>query len=192
MSRHPVPLELAESVYGRQIKEVTPSGVGAGGWGRAMQAALAAHLPDIAACHYREVDESVIARVLRSEVDAGHATPDDLIANTAYSIAAALAAPRRTITPQQLREGMTVRVESEHRGRHDTFTLTIARLMEPPSLGAIAVSAEGGTLRVTDTDIIVWLGGTEPDPADPDAALLSIVDADTLARLREVAEVTAR
>ena len=29
-------------------------------------------------------------------------------------------------------------------------------------------------------------------PANPDAALLAIVDADTLARLREVAEVTAR
>lgn len=29
-------------------------------------------------------------------------------------------------------------------------------------------------------------------PANPDAALLTIVDADTLARLREVAEVTAR
>lgn len=128
----------------------------------------------------------------------GEGNYDELLAR---HIAAALNAPRRTITAQQLREGMTVRVESERRGRRDTYTLTIAKLVGPLGPGVLAVSTEGGTLRATATDTIIWLGGTEPEPVDPDArikdwlaGITGETDADglagILAQLRTLADVT--
>ena len=83
------------------------------------------------------------------------------------------------VTPDQIKAGDRIRVTTEH--------------------GDIAEY----TVTHVDTSGWVWghSGGRDPSgpyvwhrwvPADPDAALLAIVDADTLARLREVAEVTAR
>ena len=150
----PIPLDLARRVRTAYIVgplETTPD--------EDMQTALAKHLPELAACHYREVDESVIERELPVALRYVHPAPGDV----AKRIAAALSdatngghwevCDYQTFFSDEVRRGL-------RRGTYER-----------------------------SSNIVIherWV------PADPDAALLAIVDADTLARLREVAEVTAR
>ena len=122
-----------------------------------MQAALTAHLPELAACHYREVDVEVIERALRN-------TPGLSYEHDAKAIAAALS---DATNGGHWEEG----VEAYRRA----MAAGLPRRSELRGPADAAVELNYG-----------WV------PADPDAALLAIVDADTLARLREVAEVTAR
>lgn len=153
---NPIPLDLAGRILDAYAHNTT------GGPAADMQAALAAHLPELAACHYREVDAEVIERVLR-EVFLG-AGWDRVPETIGPSIAAALSDATNgghweegdEAYDRAMKAGLPRK--SEYRGPNST-----------------AVELSYG-----------WV------PADPDAALLAIVDADTLARLREVAEVTAR
>ena len=172
----PIPLDLARRVRTAYIVgplETTPD--------EDMQTALAKHLPELAACHYREVDESVIEREL---LVAMRYVVRPAPGEVAKRIAAALSYATNgghweEVTSDQIKAGDRIRATTEH-GNIVEYT-------------------------VTHVDICGWVWGhnigrgpSEPHvwhrwvTADPDAALLAIVDADTLARLREVAEVTIR
>ena len=175
MNNNPVPLDLARRVcnayYAGAIDTTADED---------MQAALVAHLPEIAACHYREVDESVIERELPVALRYFHPAPGDVAKRIAAALSdAANGGHWEEVAPDQIKVGDRIRVTSEH--------------------GDIA------EYTVTHVDTSGWVCGHSEDrapsephvwhrwvPADPDAALLAIVDADTLARLRQVAEVTAR
>ena len=149
----PIPLDLARAVLAAYW-------AADGSEHDMMQAALAAHLPEIAACRYREVDASVIERVLR-EVFLG-AGWDRVPETIGPSIAAALSDATNGGHWEECDYSAFYSDEAKRGRRRGTYE------------GRSAVTYER------------WV------PANPDAALLAIVDADTLARLREVAEVTAR
>ena len=119
--------------------------------------ALAAHLPELAACHYREVDVEVIERMLASDRFAP--TP---VSALAKRIAAALSDATNGGHWEECDHSTFYSDEAKRGRRRGTYE----------NYSIVAYER--------------WV------PANPDAALLAIVDADTLARLREVAEVTAR
>lgn len=151
---NPIPLDLAGRVRAAYIDAPLDTTVD-----EDMQAALAAHLPEIAACHYREVDVEVIERELPLALRYFHPAPGDV----AKHIAAALSdATNGGHWEDRAREQWEAAVGKGERWQ-------------------IEATGFGDAYHYRQ-----WV------PANPDAALLTIVDADTLARLREVAEVTAR
>ena len=144
-----------------------------------LQDALAAHLPEIAACHYREVDAEVINRAMLDL----HYDPEDALSDS-RAIAAALDDANHgghweEVAPDQIKAGDRIRVTTEH-GDIAEYTVT-----HVSTSGLVF----GHSVGRAPSEPHVWHRWV---PAYPDAALLAIVDADTLARLREVAEVTAR
>lgn len=149
---NPIPLDLAQRVLAAYV--AAPLDTTAD---EDMQAALAAHLPELAACHYREVDPEVILKALRSFV------VDDHVDALAGHVAAALS-------------------DATNGGHWEECDYSAYYSDE----------AERGRRRGTTYENYSAVTYERWVPADPDAALLTIVDADTLARLREVAEVTAR
>ena len=150
---NPIPLDLAQRVcdtfYDNDIDAVTD-----------IRAALAAYLPELAACHYREVDVEVIAKAIARRYGAPDGSP---WMDEAREIAAALS--------------------DATNGGHweDRTSKQWEAAVGDGERWQIEATAYGAPYRWRQ-----WV------PANPDAALLAIVDADTLARLREVAEVTAR
>ena len=151
---NPIPLDLAKRVRAAYIDAPLDTTVY-----EDMRAALAAHLPELAACHYREVDPEVINRAMFDL----HYDPDDALSDS-RAIAAALS-------------------DATNGGHWEEGDEAYERAMKA---GLPRKSEYRGP---TSTAVELSYGWV---PANPDAALLAIVDADTLARLREVAEVTAR
>ena len=164
----PIPLDLAKRVWDTYYATPTSDAV------TEMQATLAAHLPELAACHYREVDESVIERELPVALRYVHPAPGDV----AKRIAAALS---DATNGGHWEEGDEAFSRAERAGL--------------PRRAEFRGTASGATTHYG------WV------PADPDAALIQAVRAycndadigssddgirDLLARLRQVAEVTAR
>ena len=170
---NPIPLDLAQRVWNAYYNGTGP------GMADARQAALAAHLPEIAACHYREVDAEVINRAMLDL----HYDPEDALSDS-RAIAAALDDANHgghweEVAPDQIKVGDRIRVTNEH-GDVAEYTVT-----HVDTSGWVF----GHSVGRAPSEPHVWHRWV---PADHDAALLAIVDADTLARLREVAEVTAR
>ena len=163
----PIPLDLAKRVWDTYYATPTSDAV------TEMQATLAAHLPELAACHYREVDESVIERELPVALRYVHPAPGDV----AKRIATALS--------DATNGGHWVKCDDVPAHEH----------------------RQGTRWRETRIAGGAWEGREHWVPADPDAALIQAVRAycndadigssddgirDLLARLRQVAEVTAR
>ena len=169
-----IPLDLAHRVWDTYTDGTTGEATDD------MQAALAAHLPELAACHYREVDESVIERELPVALRYVRPAPGDVAKRIAAALSdAANGGHWEEVTPDQIKAGDRIRVTNEH-GDIAEYTVT-----HVDTSGWVF----GHSVGRAPSEPHVWHRWV---PADPDAALLSIVDADTLARLREVAEVTAR
>lgn len=148
-----IPLDLAKRIW-RDCYE------GAAKSAADLQAALAAHLPELAACHYREVDPGVIERELPVAVRYVHPAPGDVAKRIAAALSDAANGGHWEVCDYQtfLSNGAK---RGRRRGTYENYSNTV--IYER------------------------WV------PADPDVALLTIVDADTLGRLHpDDAEVTAR
>ena len=171
---NPIPLDLAQRVWNTYDNFGHTPVID-------LQDALVEHLPEIAACHHREVDVAVIEHALAD-------MPDFMnYRDRANHIAAALSDADNgghweEVTPGQIKVGDRIRVTNEH-GDICEYTVT-----HVDTHGWVW----GRSIGRGPVEPHVWHRWVLADPADPDAALLAIVDADTLARLREVAEVTAR
>ena len=158
---NPIPLDLAKRVW-RDYCIATDLDIAAD-----MQAALAAHLPELAAlpairdlvlADRREADVEVIRR---------WADINNVTMGTAH--------------PALLAAALSDATNGGHWEEGDEAYNRAMKAGFPHRIECVV----NGTVGSTRT-LYGWV------PADPDAALLAIVDADTLARLREVAEVTAR
>lgn len=172
---NPIPLDLAKRVWDTYYDADTDLDAVT-----EMQAALAAHLPELAACHYREVDESVIERELPVALRYFHPAPGEVVKRIAAALSDATNGGHwEEVTSDQIKAGDRIRVTTEH-GNITVYTVTHVD---------ICGWVWGHNVMRSPSESHVWHRWV---PADPDAALLAIVDADTLARLREVAEVTAR
>ena len=160
---NPIPLDLVTDV--RKSYLAAPSR----DVGESMQAALAAHLPEIAAlpavrdlvlADRREADVEVIVAAIERFHWLGEGSYDDALAK---HIAAALS-------------------DATNGGHWEEGEEAYERALK----AGLPRRAEYRGPANCHGALYGWV------PADPDARLLAIVDADTLARLREVAEVTAR
>ena len=141
---NPIPLDLARRVRLDCYIGTAPDA------DTAMQAALAAHLPEIAALP--AVRDLVLADRREADVEL---------------------------------KRITAALDDAHHGGHWEECDHSAFFSDEAKRGR-----RRGTYEAYSTVTYErWVPATPPDP---DAALLAIVDADTLARLREVAEVTAR
>ena len=159
---NPIPLDLAHRIRAAYIDAPLDTT-----YSEDMQAALAAHLPDLAAlpavrdlvlADRREADVEVINRAMLDL----HYDPEDALSDS-RAIAAALS-------------------DATNGGHWEKGSEAYDRAMK----AGWPRKAEHRGPSNSDPTFYGWV------PTNPDAALLAIVDADTLARLREVAEVTAR
>lgn len=87
----------------------------------------------------------------------------------------ALDAPCRTITREQIKPGMRVRVSDTYRGVLRERTLTVENIQAASPNGVWISARPSGEVWVANDATIVWLGGTEPEPIDPDAEVKEAV-----------------